>query len=377
MAVYKQAKSKYWWYKFTWNGELIRESTKQTNKRVAEQMEAARKTGLAKGEVGIEDKKPIPTLRAFAPRFQQTIETECADKPATISFYKAKLGYLLADSILGRSPLDQIDEDVIDAYKQRRTKRASRLNRPLSVASVNRELATLRRLLRMAHEWKVLGRVPRIRLLRGEHGREFVLSYEQEALYLASITGDLHDVALLLLDTGLRMGEALSLKTRNIRLQPANGAKYGYLTVTARRSKNSKGRNVPLTSRVSAMLSTRWDSGDDGLVFRRGGGRALAQTWLNEQHRTARDLLKFDPEFVPHSLRHTFGTRLGESGADAFTIMKLMGHSSVTVSQRYVHPSPESVENAVGRMEALGESRMFKVGIPAGIPDNSGSSMLQ
>jgi spore germination protein GerM len=45
--------SKYWWYKFVWNGEPIRESTKQTNKRVAEQMEAAHRTALAKGEVGI------------------------------------------------------------------------------------------------------------------------------------------------------------------------------------------------------------------------------------------------------------------------------------------------------------------------------------
>ena len=59
--VYKQAKSKYWWIKFTWNGDQIRESTKQTNKRVAEQMEAARRTALAKGEVGIRDKRPIPT----------------------------------------------------------------------------------------------------------------------------------------------------------------------------------------------------------------------------------------------------------------------------------------------------------------------------
>ena len=41
MAVYKQPKSKYWWCKFTWNGEPIRQSTKQSNKRVAEQMEAA------------------------------------------------------------------------------------------------------------------------------------------------------------------------------------------------------------------------------------------------------------------------------------------------------------------------------------------------
>jgi integrase len=51
-------------------------------------------------------------------------------------------------------------------------------------------------------------------------------------------------------------------------------------------------------------------------------------------------------DFVLHSLRHSALTRLGEAGADAFTIMKLAGHSSVTVSQRYVHPTPESVERA-------------------------------
>src|SRR3954463_16162204 len=66
MAVYKQPKSKYWWYKFTWNGDAMRESTKQTNKRLAEQMEAAHRTALAKGEVGIRDRKPVPTLKEFA-----------------------------------------------------------------------------------------------------------------------------------------------------------------------------------------------------------------------------------------------------------------------------------------------------------------------
>jgi len=58
-------------------------------------------------------------------------------------------------------------------------------------------------------------------------------------------------------------------------------------------------------------------------------------------------------EFVPHSLRHTYGTRPGASGADAFTIMRLMGHSTVTVSQQYLHPSPEWVELAHERLDAL------------------------
>ena len=64
MGVYKRGRV--WWYRFTWKGEPIRESTKQTNKRVGEQIEAAHKTSLAKGEVGIRDRKPAATIRQFA-----------------------------------------------------------------------------------------------------------------------------------------------------------------------------------------------------------------------------------------------------------------------------------------------------------------------
>jgi integrase len=55
-------------------------------------------------------------------------------------------------------------------------------------------------------------------------------------------------------------------------------------------------------------------------------------------------LLKMPADFVLHLLRDTFGIRLVEAGADAFTIMKIMGHSSATISQQYVHPSAETVE---------------------------------
>lgn len=50
-----------------------------------------------------------------------------------------------------------------------------------------------------------------------------------------------------------------------------------------------------------------------------------------------------------HSLRHTFLTRFGEAGADAFTIKKVAGHSSVTISERYIHPTPEVQERAFER----------------------------
>ena len=49
-------------------------------------------------------------------------------------------------------------------------------------------------------------------------------------------------------------------------------------------------------------------------------------------------------------------TRLGESGVDAFTIMRIAGHSSVVVSQRYIHPTPEAVERAFERLQLSGEA---------------------
>src|SRR5438309_8641124 len=61
--IYKRGRV--YWYKFMWQGLSVRESTKQGNDKVARQMEAAHRTSLAKGEVGIRDRKVIPTLAEF------------------------------------------------------------------------------------------------------------------------------------------------------------------------------------------------------------------------------------------------------------------------------------------------------------------------
>ena len=54
-----------YWYKFMWQGRLVRESTKQGNDKVARQMKSAHRTSLAKGEVGIREQQVIPTLKEF------------------------------------------------------------------------------------------------------------------------------------------------------------------------------------------------------------------------------------------------------------------------------------------------------------------------
>ena len=56
-------------------------------------------------------------------------------------------------------------------------------------------------------------------------------------------------------------------------------------------------------------------------------------------------------------------TRLGEAGADAFSIQKIAGHSSIVVSQRYVHPTPERLENAFAALEAYNAAKNEKLNV--------------
>jgi site-specific recombinase XerD len=99
---------------------------------------------------------------------------------------------------------------------------------------------------------------------------------------------------------------------------------------------------------------------EHGLVLSRAGGSKLSRSTLEHQHATVRQNLNMSDDFVLHSFRHTMLTRLGEAGADAFTIMKVAGHSTVTVSQRYIHPTPETLERAFDRLEIENETAARK-----------------
>lgn len=64
----------------------------------------------------------------------------------------------------------------------------------------------------------------------------------------------------------------------------------------------------------------------------------------------AKNNLKAVRPFVLYSLRHTFLTRLGESGCDVWTLARIAGHSSISISSRYVHPSEDAVLDAMSRL---------------------------
>jgi integrase len=358
MSVFKRGGTYY--YEFVFNGERVRRSTQQGNERVAVNMEAAYRTALAKGTVDLLEREPIPRFQEFSKRFMDYIQTRCKAKPATVQFYAKNVERMLENETIAKARLDRIDEALIERFVQQRRKQ-------VAPATVNRTLATLRRALRMAQEWRVIDRVPRIRLLQGEHNREFVLSHELEPTYLNTCPQPLKDVALLILDTGLRVGEALGLEWSDIHIEPASGAKSGYLAIRQGKSKHAR-RNLSLTDRVKIMLETRKAGATSAWVFTSEDGTRPASIFtLDTQHSRIRaglndgkNSLELPDDFVIHSLRHTFLTRMGEAGADAFTIMRLAGHSTVVVSQRYVHPSPEALERAFERLENLNQDKALQ-----------------
>jgi integrase len=75
-----------------------------------------------------------------------------------------------------------------------------------------------------------------------------------------------------------------------------------------------------------------------------------AKTFSKVNEQAAKNREKGVRPFVLYSLRHTFLTRLGESGCGAWTLSRIAGHSNVSMSSRYVHPSEDSVLNAMSNL---------------------------
>jgi integrase len=323
MSVFKRGKV--WWYEFETRGERVRESTRQGNKRVAEQIEAARRTQMAKGEVGLKDKLLAPTLQEYAQKnFLPHISVKKAEKLKTLVFYRNSVKNLLKFEKLATARLDQINVPMIDLFiSQRRAEGAQ-------ISTVNRELAVLRRMFSLMPELRndLSFPAPKVTLQAGENRRERLVSPEEEKLYLDATGPLLHDVALVLFDSGLRPEEAYSLKWPFIR--NGNIENFQGKTDRARRS-------IPATPRIMEMFERRFATADGEFIFSAPTKSGhVDRSSIVKQHSAALKASKVQP-FVIYSLRHTCLTRWAENGMSPYELMRRAGHADLTTTMRYVH----------------------------------------
>jgi integrase len=360
-------RGKIYWYKFMWNGEMVRRSTRQGSDKVARQIESAHRTSLAKGEVGIREKKTAPTLKEFCEkRFEPWAKaTFESTRPNNWFWFRTGIRQVTAYDGLGKARLDQITNEKIAGYvaseRVRVQKRGAGKKRGLAVSSINSSLRVLRRILNVALEWGVTESAPKIQLLTGEARRERVITPDEEKLYLALAPPLLHDLAAVLVDTGMRPDECYRLRWENISWDTG---RFGVLRVTQGKTASAR-RVIPFTMRLRGVLEMRWEGAKrpyEGWVFpapTKSGH--IDQGSTRKQHSAVFKQANSDCEakplekprlspFVLYSFRHTFLTRLGESGCDAWTLARIAGHSSISMSNRYVHPSEDAVLNAISRL---------------------------
>jgi integrase len=192
----------------------------------------------------------------------------------------------------------------------------------------------------------------------------FLSHKEAETLLKALQTRDAltHDLALLSLHAGLRMGEIAKLKWSHIDLDRE--------IIAVLDTKTGKGRAAFMTGEVKTMFKAIADAGQkkkpDDYVFTRGKNEQLKDTpkvfaevvaslGLNTGITDRRQRVYF------HSLRHTFASWHVTAGTDIYTVKELLGHSVIAMTERYSHLAPGTLQNATRTLErAISEAGQEK-----------------
>lgn len=353
--VYKQPKSKYWWYKFTWEGEPVRKSSRQTNRRIALQIEAAHKTQLAKGEVGIEDRKPVPTLREFAERDFMPYIAATKVKLKTLAYYQNGTKNIVRFDPLAGKRMDKLTTEPIGAYI------ANRQQGGLAVSSINRELQVLRRMFALAQEWgRVEKALPKVRMIAGEKHRERILTTDEEIRYFAAASSEemkahhadpmlLHDVTRILMECGMRPEECFRLTWANL--------VGGQIEIHYGKTDNAR-RRIPFSARVALILKMRKNLSTEEWVFpARTKSGHIEPSSLKKRHIRACKIASIK-KFELYTLRHTCLTRWAPH-MDPWTLHKLAGHRDMAVTKRYVHPQEHTIRDAIERAHTAQAGHTF------------------
>ena len=382
--IYKRGKSL--WYKFRWSVKhedgtkedfMIRRPARVRNRNDAKDVEREHRRALSLGQVHPNDPWPKPAVigppvfRMFAKEFLAYAKTHT--KPGTHTFYNVCLDRLLTFAAIADAPLDAITGETVSRYARHRQEVAEN-----SVVTVNGDLRTLRRLFKLAVEWGRLDKAPAIHELPQSKGRDRVVSFAEEALYLAKASDNLRDAAILAVDTGLRPNsELFPLRWADVDLAPRTECPHGVIHVRQGKTDSAQ-RTLPLTPRSADVLKRRKAAAEakakanpSPFVFAGDGVKGHIISLQHPHAKAIEDAKLKGFEF--YCWRHTFGTRAAQSGMDRFTLARLMGHSSPSVAARYyIHVTETHVAAGFGKFVEY-QTRNVAEGMKAAFPQASGA----
>jgi integrase len=346
-----------WWFRFEFQGALIRESTGLTNKEAARAVEDNRKADLRNGRQGIAKPKRVPMFGIAADLWLKAKRSDWA--PKTYVIERTNVAHLAP--VFGKRLLSDIDANDVSIYK------ADRLEAGASPKTISLELGTLRALMRrnnLDSTWCAIAK--QVKLDRAEKkGR--VISTDEEMALLSecrnSRSRSLYVAVVMALQACPRYSEIRKLRWQQIDL--------GRRTITIGKSKTDagEGRVIPMSRFLCETLAL-WAAqfpdrklnhfvfpaekyGQNGAVYQVDATRPIG-TW-KYAWRDARKRAGVSCRF--HDLRHTGCTRLLDAGVPHPVVAEIMGWSTSTairmIKEVYGHVSLETRKRAIEQVEAF------------------------
>jgi len=170
-----------------------------------------------------------------------------------------------------------------------------------------------------------------------------VIGFEDQATYLSEASQPLRDIAKVMLGTGMRPEEVFRMRVENIDFKQGSIFNPFGKTKAARRT-------IPMTVDVVSLLKARAlkaEKTGSSFVFPSPHDIEKPIGSVKKAHQTAMKRAGIKSHFRLYDLRHTFATRAVASGVDLPTLSALLGHASIQMTMRYVHPAAEQKRVAI------------------------------
>jgi integrase len=320
---------------YYFKGRRCREIAGETRSEAQEALEA-RRTDIRRERFDFLVKYSSPRIDQFTEEYMEYAKAHKQSFRRDASMMKNILAFF------GSRRLDEITPALVEKYMLRRLndkiiKGRLVIEKKLKPATVNRELAVLKRMFNLAILWKKAKENPvrAVKFFKEDPFPERILTYEEEERLLRCSSERLRPVVIMALNAGMRYGEIISLKWEFVDLRNR--------VIRVVKTKNGKMRKIPINSLLLNVLESMPKTGEN--VF---GGEKPYKSIRNSFEKACKDAGIKNLRF--HDLRHMFATRMAENNVDLRALQDILGHSSLNMVMRYSHPTAGHKLEAVEKL---------------------------
>ena len=290
----------------------------------------------------LEKTPPSPAPRKTLKEFEEMFLSYARENYARSTLGIFQRAFRDFENIAGNPPLASLSHLHLDTYRTARLK-------VVSPSSVNIELRALRSMMSVAVRWKLLAENPfkgmkQVRV--PEKPPTYFSRKELQELLSTVKEGWFKELVAFAALSGMRRGEILNLRWENVDLpnrliRVQSDASFS--------TKTGKNRIIPLNEIAAQLLIQRRRDLSAEYVFSVAGHR-ISPRYVSHKLKKYVRKAGVNPNLHFHSLRHSFATYLVQAGVSIYEVQKLLGHSSVVMTQIYSHLAPAELHSAVNRI---------------------------